>query len=189
MKIAKLLTVLLFGAVVACANVASAADLTPTELAVALASNKAVSMERICQAAADAVKNDSVAPSEVLSRVLASRQAWTTEQVAGLYKSVLLASPSLSSSFVSDVKSFESAGKPAVAPADATEGVKLLSVLYSSQASGVNADSVLEAVMAGVTGPSMVRSVSPLRDVSPLRPVPRRSQPTAPTPGPLSPEN
>lgn len=189
MKIAKLLTVLLFGAVVACANVASAADLTPTELAVALASNKAVSMERICLATADAVKNDTLAPSEVLSRVLASRQTWTTEQVAGLYKSVLLASPSLSSSFVSDVKAFEAAGKPTAVGAEATEGVKLLAALYASQISGVNADSVLASVVSGVTGPSMVRSVAPLRDVSPRPVAPRRPQPTSPTPGPLSPEN
>lgn len=161
-----------------------------TEKAEALAKDNSVSIEKICLATAEAVKNDAIAPSSVLSRVLACRKTWTTTQVGGLYKSVLMAAPELSASFPSDLKMFEAAGKPFSVGADAPEGVKLLAVLYGSQIAGVNADAVISGLTADFMGASSVRIVAPLRDVAVPRPVaPRRPQPTPPTPGPISPEN
>lgn len=190
MKKNKLYTLLFCAA--ALASVAVAEPTPYTDAAVAVAKNSEATMESICAAAAAAVKNDSVAPADVFTSVLGARSSWTAAQVAGLYKSLLMASPSLSTSFVDDVQAFENAGKPVSVGAEASEGVKLLAALYGAEIPGVNADAVLSTIMADTMGSAASFSVAPLRDVNAraatTAPV-RRPKPTKPTPPAASIEN
>lgn len=188
MKKNKLYTLLFCAA--ALASVAVAEPTPYTDAAVAVAKDSKATMESICTAAAAAVKNDAVAPADVFTGVLAARSSWTAAQVAGLYKSLLLASPSLSASFVTDVQTFEAADKPAVVGADASEGVKLLAALYNAEIPGVNADVVLSSIMADTMGSPTAFSVAPLRDVNARAATPvRRAHSVKPTPPATSYEN
>lgn len=188
MKKNKLYTLLFCAA--ALASVAVAEPTPYTETAVAVAKNSQATMESICAAAVAAVKNDAVAPADVFTSVLAARSSWTTAQVAGLYKSLLMASPALSSSFVEDVQAFDAADKPTTVGVDASEGVKLLAALYGSGIPGVNADVVLSSIMADTMGSVSSFSVAPLRDVNARAVTPvRRPQPVKPTPPAASVEN
>lgn len=160
-----------------------------TEIAENLAKDSTVSMDRICQAVANAVKNDSVAPSVVFARVVGARESWTTGQLAGLYKTVLMSSPALAQSFATDVKAFEDAGKPSVVESGAPEGVKLLASLYGSQVPALNADAVLLSLASDSVGSSVLAPIPLLRSVLPPASPARRSQPAKPTPPLTSPEN
>ena len=174
----------------ALASVAVAEPAPYTEAAVAVAKNSGATMESICAAAAAAVRNDAVSPADVFTNVLSARSSWTAAQVAGLYKSLLMASPELSSSFVKDVQAFEAADKPTTVGADASEGVKLLAALYGAEIPGVNADVVLASIMADTMGAPSAFSVAPLRDVNARAATPvRRPQPVKPTPPAASIEN
>lgn len=158
--------------------------------AAAVAADCAASMEAVCGAVGVAVKNAEAAPAEILRSVVAARSSWTVSQVAGIYKSILMASEALSASFAEDVEAFEEAGKPTSesVSADASEGVKLLAALYGLNVPGVNADVVLASVVADSMGSSVLGSVAPLRDVRAGSPA-RRSQPAKPTPPATSVEN
>lgn len=157
--------------------------------AVNVATDTKASIENVCKAVSGAVKDGAVAPSEVFIRVVAARQSWTTNQLAGLYKSVLLSSPALASSFMDDLDAFEAAGKPTEVSSEASEGVKLLAALYGVGVPGVNADSVLASVVADSVGPAALMTVSPLRDVGARAATQRRVHPTTPTPPVTSSEN
>lgn len=190
MKIAKILTALLFGAFVIGLEVANAVEPVSVETAVALAGDASASMNDVCKATAGAVESAAVAPSVVFTRVLAARQSWTAGQVAALYKSVLAASPALSSSFAGDVQAFEQAGSPKVVASDAPEGVKLLAALYGANVPGVNPEVILASVVTDVIGAPSLRSVAPLRDVNArAASAVRRPQPAKPTPPAASYEN
>lgn len=165
MNMSKLLAMTVLG--VAFASVAGAGVLTDT--AVRQAKNKAVSVEKVAVAVATAVQGDSVAPSQIFSQVLEARASWTAAQVAFLYKSILLASPELSSSLGDDIKTFEAAGKPTTVSPDAPEGVRLLAILYGTELNGVNPDVVLASIAADSTG-EISPSVAALRDVPVRRP-------------------
>lgn len=189
MKKNKLFALLFCAAAFASVAVAETDVVSPLQEAVALATDSKASMDSICVAAAAAVKDGKTAPTEVFVKVIASRESWTSAQVAALYKSILMASPALSASFVDDVKIFEKAGKPTTVEADAPEGVKLLAALYGTEISGVSADAVLASVVAGAMGPAMASPVAPLRDVTAGSATRRRTQPSKPTPPPASYEN
>lgn len=186
MKKNKLFTMLFCAA--AYASVAMGAATDTAQNAVALAANNKASIESVCKAVSGAVQNDTLAPSELMKQVLASRETWTSNQVAGLYKSVLLASPALSASFLDDVAAYEDAGKPAVVSAEASEGVKLLAALYGCKVSGVDADAVLASVLTDVVGAPMLLNVTPLKDEAPGTSV-RRVRPNKPTPPSVSADN
>lgn len=148
--------------------------------AVALAKDKSVSVERVAQAVAEAIKQGQ-SPSEVLSRVLDARPSWTDDQVAFLYKTVVSTTPGLSSSMVQDIRDYEAAGKPSPVSPDAPEGVKVLDALHHGTS---NLDSVISSVVMDSTGVVPVVPVAPLRDVQPAEP-----QPVVPTPPVVSSSN
>lgn len=171
-----------------CAAACVAASFASTQDAVNLAANQKTSMERVCVAIANAVTEGADTPSQIFTRVLSARESWTTGQMAGMYKSILLASDKLSASFSEDLEAFEAAGKPTSVAENASEGVKLLAVLYAANVAGVNADDVIASVVSDTMGTPMLQSVSPLRDVS-AGTSRRRTQPTKPTPPVVSYEN
>lgn len=188
MKTNRMLATFLIGAVMVSASYAedvTAALEVKTQAAEQMAKKKSGSIESIALAVADAVKSGA-APSTVMARVLAARETWTAAQVAFLYKTVLMSSPELSSSFSQDVKAFEEAGKPSHVAQGAPEGVKLLALLAAVD---VNADAVLASILADhegvVTG---VTSVAPLRDVT-AGSTTRRQRPSLPTPPATSSDN
>lgn len=145
-----------------------------------LAKDPKTSVERIAKAVADAIK-EGASPSDVLSRVLESRDNWTDDQVSFLYKTVVSTTPGMSSSLAQDIKDFIEAGKPTVVPPDASEGVKVLVVIEKSPA---NTDSVINNVVTDSTGVVDVVPVPPLRDVQPGEP-----HPVVPTPPVVSSSN
>lgn len=167
MNISKLFTLAAFG--VCLTSFACAGTLTNT--AVNYAKNKAVSVEKVASAVASAVQGDTVAPSQIFSQVLAARASWTADQVSYIYKSILLAAPELSASLVDDVKAFEASGKQTSVGPDASEGVRLLAILYGTELNGVNPDTVLSSIIADSTGAGFISpSVAALRDVPVRRP-------------------
>ena len=179
MNMSKLLAMTVLGVVFASAVEAGVL----TDTAVRHARNKAVSVEKVAVAVATAVQGDSVAPSRIFSQVLEARTSWTTAQVSFLYKSILLASPELSSSLADDIKTFEAAGKSTTVAPDASEGVRLLAILYGLELNGVNPDVVLASIAADNTG-EISPTVAALRDV----PV-RRPSAVIPTPPATSSDN
>ena len=191
MKKNKLFTLLFcVAACVSCASAEVSSAANTVENALALAVDSKVSVERVCVAVAEAVQGNQITPAELVKRVIAARKSWSAEQVAALYKSVLMASPSLSASFVDDVTAFEKAGKPTSVGADAAEGVKVLAALYGAELAGVNPDTVLASVAADSVGAQMVMSVAPLRDVgAQAADSLRRPRPVKPTPPATSSEN
>lgn len=181
MNISKLLAMTVFGATFA--SIACAGTLTNT--AVNYAKNKAVSVEKVAVALASAVQGDTVAPSEIFSQVLTARAAWTSDQVSYLYKSILIASPELSASLADDIKTFEAAGKPTTVSPEASEGVRLLAILYGTELNGVNPDTVLASIVMDSNGVGIVSpAVTALRDVPARRPAT-----VIPTPPPTSSDN
>lgn len=177
----------LFAALFCAASCASVL-FASTQDAVDLAADQQSSMESVCLAVANAVTEGADAPSQIFARVLSARESWTTGQLAGMYKSILMASDKLAASFGDDIEAFEAAGKPTSVDEDAPEGVKLLAVLYAANAAGASADEVIASVVTDTMGAPMLQSVSPLRDVS-AGTSRRRTQPTKPTPPAASYEN
>ncbi|MCQ2364081.1 MAG: hypothetical protein MJ051_00825 [Akkermansia sp.] len=188
MKNNKLFALLLCAAVFVAVPEAFAATYTAQD-AVALASNVNASVDSVCKAVGDAVQDAAVSPSKLFSDVMGARKSWTSAQVAGVYKSILIGSPELSASFVDDLDAFQQAGNPTTVSSDASEGMKLLAALYGMQISGVNADAVLASVVSSSMGGASVMSVAPLRDVSARAASSRRTHPSAPTPPATSSEN
>lgn len=141
--------------------------------AVALAKDKSVSVERIAKAVAEAIEQGH-SPSDVISQVLEARDSWTDDQVAFLYKTVVSTTPGLSESLAKDIKTYEDAGKPTVAPDGSSEGVK---VLVEVGQKTPHVDSVISNVVTDSTGVVEVVPVAPLRDVQPAEP-----HPVVPTP-------
>lgn len=191
MKIAQFLTALFVGATMVTASYAGSGkdDSIPYDKttktdkiteAERLAKDPKVSVERVAKAMADAIKQGA-SPSDVLSRVLDARPSWTDEQVAFLYKTVVMTTPGLSDSLAQDVKDFIEAGKPTTAPPDASEGMKVLVVIGDSH---VNVDSVISNVVTDSTGVVQVVPVPPLRDVQADEP-----HPVVPTPPVVSSSN
>lgn len=111
-----------------------------TDDAVVLAkTNSAV--DQVAEKAAAAVTANEAAPSAVLSAVLAARSAWSGDQVALIYRSVLLAA-GLSGELSENLATYTAEG----VKSDSSEGVKLLGVLYQK------APAVADAVVGSMLG-------------------------------------
>lgn len=148
--------------------------------AVRMAKDPKSSVESIALAVAEAIKNGE-SPSDVLERVFRSRDQWTDQEAAFLYKTVVTTTPGLAESLPTDVKDFIDAGKPTEVPSDASEGVKVLGTLDDSHA---NVDNVIDSVVGDSSGVVEVVPVPPLRDVRPDDP-----HPVVPTPPVVSSSN
>lgn len=138
------------------------------------------SVEYIAEAVAAAI-DEGASPSDVLARVLDARSDWNTDQVSFLYKTVVNATPGLSSSLAQDIKDYINAGKPITVPANSPEGIKILAIINGAH---VDLDSVISNIVIDSTGVIVVVPVPPLRDVQPADP-----HPVVPTPPVVSGNN
>lgn len=148
--------------------------------AVRLAQDPKTSVERIAEAVAAAI-GEGASPSDVLARVLDARSDWSTDQVSFLYKTVVNATPGLSSSLAQDIKDYINAGKPITVPSNSPEGIKILAIINGVH---VDLDSVISNIVIDSTGVIVVVPVPPLRDVQPTDP-----HPVVPTPPVVSSSN
>lgn len=138
------------------------------------------SVEHIAEAVAAAI-DEGASPSDVLARVLDARSDWSTDQVSFLYKTVVNATPGLSSSLAQDIKDYINAGKPITVPSNSPEGIKILAIISGTH---VDLDSVISNIVIDSTGVIVVVPVPPLRDVQPADP-----HPVVPTPPVVSSNN
>lgn len=146
-----------------------------------LAQDPNASVEKIAEAVAEAIKAGA-SPSEALAAVLGARtEGWSDEQVSFLYKTVVNATPGLSSSLAQDIQDYINAGKPLIVPPGASEGMKILAIINGAH---VDLDSVISSVVMDSTGVVDVVPVPPLRDVQPTEP-----HPVVPTPPVVSANN
>lgn len=111
-----------------------------TDDAVVLAKTTSA-VDQVAEKAAAAVTANEAAPSAVLSAVLAARSVWSGDQVALIYRSVLLAA-GLSGELSENLATYTAEG----VKSDSSEGVKLLGVLYQK------APAVADAVVGGMLG-------------------------------------
>lgn len=154
-----------------------------TDDAVALAKTDST-IDQVAEKAAAAVTANDATPSAVLAAVLAARSTWSGDQVALIYRSVLLAS-GLSADLSENLAAYYAEG----VKEDSSEGVKLLGILYQQAPAVANAvvDSVLGSAVVVPASSAVGRQVnnpvtnSAVENVSPA--------PVVPTPPPVSSDN
>lgn len=176
MKMKHLMNFLLvFGA----ASVSFAGVLTDDAVVLAKANSAA---DQVAEKAAAAVAANEASPSAVLSAVLAARSAWNGDQVALIYRSVLLAA-GLSGELSENLATYTAEG----VKADSSEGVKLLGVLY--QKAPAVADSVVGGLLSSASAASASAAVGRQVSSSATTSVPAALPPTLTTPPAVSSDN
>lgn len=109
--------------------------------------NSGVSIDKLSLAVYDAVKAEPSKAADVFQSVMSQRSSWSVTETYAVLRSILLASPSLESSFVQSAAVYQGADGSAAG----TVGYQLLTALYTMP----QTQSVAAAVVQGVVGSSV----------------------------------
>lgn len=166
------------------------AEESSVSAAVAMAQSKSgVSIDKLSLAVYEAVKAQPGKAVEIFQSVMSQRTSWSVTETYAVLRSVLLASPSLESSFVQSAASYQAGGYSSSVASSA--GYQLLAALYSMpQTQSVAATVVQGVVGSSVTGRAAGNGVSQSALDAYVPAAPSAPEyPVTPTPPPTSANN
>ncbi len=182
----KLLSLILLAGVFAVPTYAAADLAKVTALA---QSDSGATLDMLSMSVYELVKAQPEKAAEIFQSVMSQRKSWSVTETYAVLRSVLLASPSLESSFVQSAATYEKGGYSASVVN--AQGYQLLSSLYTMP----QTQAVASAVVQGVVGSAMVGraagngvSAEALNAYVPVAPVAPEYTVT-PTPPPTSANN